>query len=348
MRQSAAHPERCIISSKIRPATKGTLGSAICALLRGGAQRAALQAVTPRETRGFGDEPRENVLVGQGSSCPGRFVPGGHLFKASLDPGNQVGRAANDVHREHRVLHPAFPRSCDRRCPGQTDRGNPAPLTSNREGAAPSWPQKPRRPLISQQPGWSLLQKRKLHPRHVKRATIGQPRSSRAGFIGSGVVLADRTRLQRSEGTRTPDQRLLGLPKPPSLARRRRKVARRTNRRKARPAARGARQEGSEAGSCPFPRPKTPRVRVRCPEGPSIKGPHRIGQSMFPGRPGSRMGRQKPWLRRQTQPRPTLSTQRRTSNDPLGARVRGQLQTLTRRIFPLGRGRPKGRQQTAG
>jgi len=38
----------------------------------------------------------------------------------------------------------------------------------------------------------------------------------------------------------------------------------------------------------------------------------------------------------------------RKSNDPLGARVRGQLQTLTRRIFPLGHGRPKGRQQTTG
>jgi len=63
--------------------------------------------------------------------------------------------------------------------------------------------------------------------------------------------------------------------------------------------------EGSEAGSRPFPRPTTPRTRVRCPEGPSIKGPHRIGQSMLPGRPGSRVIRQKPWLRRQAQPRPT-------------------------------------------
>lgn len=102
-----------------------------------------------------------------------------------------------------------------------------------------------------------------------------------------------------------PDARLLGHLKPPSLARRRRTAARRTNRRKARPAARGARQEGSEADSCPFPRPRTPRVRVRCPKGPSIKGPHRNGQSMFPGRPGARVLRQKPWLRRQTQPRPT-------------------------------------------
>jgi hypothetical protein len=64
-------------------------------------------AVKPRETRVFGDEPRENVLVGQGSSCPGGFVTGGHLFKASLAPGNQGERAASDVHRERWVLHPA-------------------------------------------------------------------------------------------------------------------------------------------------------------------------------------------------------------------------------------------------
>lgn len=60
-------------------------------------------------------------------------------------------------------------------------------------------------------------------------------------------------------------------------------MARRTNRSKARPAARGARQEGSEAGSRPFPRPKTPRARVRCPEGPSIKGPTGSGRACSRG-----------------------------------------------------------------
>lgn len=220
----------------------------------------------------------------------------------------------------------------------------PLLITSNREGAASDWPQKPIRPLISQQPGWSLLQKRRLHPRYVTRATSEQPRGvpwirGRARGSHSIATLGSLTG-SRSQAPRPPETTVFGE----TMA----EVARRTNRRKARPAARGARQEGSEAGSRPFPRPKTPRVRVRCPEGPSIKGPHRIGQSMFPGRPGSRVGRQKPWLRRQTQPRPTLSTQRRKSNDPLGARVRGQLQTLTRRIFPLGHGRPKGRQQTTG
>lgn len=64
MKQCLAHAERCFRPPELLPTTEGTSGSAICALLRGGAQRAALQAATPRETWGFGDEPRENVLVG--------------------------------------------------------------------------------------------------------------------------------------------------------------------------------------------------------------------------------------------------------------------------------------------
>ena len=104
------------------------------------------------------------MLVGAIHFAPGRFVTGGRLFKASPGQGNLGGRAASGLHREHRVLHPALPRTCDRRCPGPTDRGNPAPLTSNREGATSNWPQKPIRPLISRQPGWSLLPERRLHP----------------------------------------------------------------------------------------------------------------------------------------------------------------------------------------
>lgn len=209
-----------------------------------------------------------------------------------------------------------LPRTCDRRCPGQTDRDNPAPLTSNREGAASDWPQTPVRLLISQQPGWSLLQKRRLHPTNAAKPR-GKSRGRSAGFLGSGVVLTDRTRLQRSEDHASPS-----LAKAGEASRSSRSQAPRPlettvfgetmakggsahQPQKACPAARGARQEGSEAGSRPFPRPKKPQARVRCPEGPSIKGPHRIGQSMFPGRPGSRVGRQKPWLRRQAQPRPT-------------------------------------------
>lgn len=66
-------PHSRLMTPEIRPATKGTLGSATFALLRGGAREAALQSGTPRETRGFRGEPRENVLVGQGSSCPRRI-----------------------------------------------------------------------------------------------------------------------------------------------------------------------------------------------------------------------------------------------------------------------------------
>lgn len=98
-----------------------------------------------------------------------------------------------------------LPRTCDRRCPGQTDRGSPAPLTSDREGAALDWPNKPIRPLISQQPGWRLLpQKEKTPPDATPR---GQPLvllgAMALGLARFEVVLADRTRLQRSKGHHT-------------------------------------------------------------------------------------------------------------------------------------------------
>jgi hypothetical protein len=247
-----------------------------------------------------------------------------------------------------------LPRTCDRRCPGQPDRDNPAPRTSNREGAASNWPKTPVRLLISQQPGWSLLPKEKTPPDATPR---GQPRSQSAGFLGSGVVLTDRTRLHRSEDC-LPEPRESGRGEPlfstagSSAIRNHglwrdggKERARRTNRRKARPAARGARQEGSEAGSRPFPRPKTPQVRVRCPEGPSIKGPHRIGQAHVPRETRVTRG---PAEALAASSNAASTDESRESNDPLGARVRGQLQTLTRRIFPLGHGRPKGRQQTTG
>jgi len=172
--------------------------------------------------------------------------------------------------------------------------------------------------------------------RQATRATFGSLGAAARGSLDSRscsrIVLDCRGR----RATTPLDHRLLCPPKPPSLARRRRTVAWRIHRRKARPAARDARREGSEAGSRPSPRPKTPRIRVRCPEGPSIKGPHRIGQSMFPGRPGTRVDRRKPWLRRQTQPRPALSTQRRYSNDPSGARVRGSVADVETTHLPPG------------
>lgn len=61
------------MTPEICPEMKGTLGSTDRALLRGGARKVALQAEFPRETRIFGGEPRENVLVGAGfSSRPRR------------------------------------------------------------------------------------------------------------------------------------------------------------------------------------------------------------------------------------------------------------------------------------
>lgn len=197
------------------------------------------------------------------------------------------------------------------------------------------------RPLISQQPGWSLLQKRRLHPCHATRVTSEQVRGARS--------IRGRARGSYSIAT------VGGPPHPPTKAPRppettvfgetAAKGGSAHQPQKARPAARGARHEGSEAGSRPSPRPKTPRMRVRCPEGPSIKGPHRIGQSMFPGRPGTRVGRRKPWLRRQAQPRPTLPTQRRSSNDPSGARVRGSVADVETKHLPPG-ARPAERQAT--
>jgi hypothetical protein len=79
----------------------------------------------PRETWCSGDEPRENVLVGAIHFAPGRFVNGKRLFKASLGQGNLVGRAAGDVHREHRVLHPAPPTKLRHEVSGSSRSGKP-------------------------------------------------------------------------------------------------------------------------------------------------------------------------------------------------------------------------------
>jgi len=60
---------------------------------------------------------------GQARPAPGRFVEGKRLFKASLDPGNQVERAADAVHREHRVLHPASPTNLRQKVSGSNGSG---------------------------------------------------------------------------------------------------------------------------------------------------------------------------------------------------------------------------------
>jgi hypothetical protein len=81
----------------------------------------ALQAEFPRETRIFGGEPRENVLVGQDfHPAPGGFVKGGRLSKASL---GQSERAAGGVRRERWVLHPAPPTILRQKVSGSNGSG---------------------------------------------------------------------------------------------------------------------------------------------------------------------------------------------------------------------------------
>ena len=252
-----------------------------------------------------------------------------------------------------------LPRSCDRRCPGQPDRGNPAPLTSNREGAAPSWPQTPVRLLISQQPGWSLLQKPKEQTppdqrSHATRATSGQLQRGVPWIRGRARGSCSIATVRRSVS--------------PSLA-------------KAGEAGRPSRSQAPrplettvfgetvvKAGSAHQPpqgsfccaRRATRGVRSRFTPLPTAE--NAAGEGALPGRTLDQGSSQD---RAEHVPRETRVTRgpaealaassnaastdaSRKSNDPPGARVRGQLQTLTRHIFPLGHGRPKGRQQTKG
>jgi len=148
--------------------------------------------------------------------------------------------------------------------------------------------------------------KRRLHPTPRDEGNLGATaRGSLDPGSCSRLALDCNGRKVTRSASFAPDQRLLGHSKPPSLARRWQRVTWRTNRSRLVLLGAARDKKGQKQVPRPFPRPKTPRVRVRCPEGPSIKGPHRIGQSMFPGRPGSRVNQPKPWLRRQTQPGPT-------------------------------------------
>jgi hypothetical protein len=107
-----------------------------------------------------------------------------------------------------------LPRTCDTRCPGRADRGNPAPLTSNREGAAPDWPQKPMRPLIAQQPGWSLLPKRRLHS--LNAGSEGNLGKAARGSLDPGscsrIALDCNARKIVSRGARRKPARRAALP----------------------------------------------------------------------------------------------------------------------------------------
>lgn len=154
------------------------------------------------------------------------------------------------------------------------------PLTSDRDGAALDWPKARRAPDLAttrlERPpsneaappdacsgrGARSIRGRARGSHSI--APVGRfkaPRASRklarrAALPTIGTSAPRTHRLWRDDGERGP-----GAPTPG----------------KARPAGYGARRKVSEAGSCPFPRTKTPWARVRCPEGASIKAPHRIG-----------------------------------------------------------------------
>jgi len=188
----------------------------------------ALQAVTPRETRGFGGEPRENVLVGAGSSCPRQIRTRWTSVQGFTRPG-QPGRARCGRPSPGAPGSPPGPSHEPATEGVRVKRIGVAPLLSRaivkaRRRIGP----KPIRPLISQQPGWSLLPKRRLHPCKATRATSAQQRGARSirGRARGSYSIATVV------GPPHPRPRLLGPQKPPSLARRRQKVARRTNRRR--------------------------------------------------------------------------------------------------------------------
>ena len=185
----------------------------------------------------------------------------------------------------------------------------------------------------------------------------GQPRSKSAGFLGSGVVLADRTRLQRSEDPWFAEPRESGRGGPLfSIA----GSSASRNHRLWRDGGKGGSAHQPQKGSTCCARSATRGVRSRFTPLPTAE--NAAGEGALPGRaldqgPSQDRAEHVPRETRVTRgPAEALAAssnaastdESRKSNDPLGARVRGQLQTLTRRIFPLGHGRPKGRQQTTG
>lgn len=208
--------------------------------------------------------------------------------------------------------------------------------------------------LISQQPGWSPLHKRRLHPTPRKEGNLGaEARGSLDPGSCSRIVLdcngqkitSPRASRKLARRAALRDRRLLGLSKPRSLARRWQR-------------ARSAHQPQKGLSCCA--RRATRGVRSRFTPLPAAE--NAAGEGALPGRPLDQGTSQD---RAEHVPRETRVTRgpaealaassnaastdaSRKSNDPLGARVRGQLQTLTRRIFPLGHGRPKGQQQTTG
>jgi hypothetical protein len=121
------------------------------------------------------------------------------------------------------------------------------------------------RPLISSKPGWRLLPNKEETPPDT--TPRGQPRSDGKGLGRFEVVLADRTRLQRSEDHHTPRPQ---APRPPETT-----VFGET-------AANGGSAHPSQKGSSCCARRATRGVRSRFT--PLLMAENAASQGALPGR----------------------------------------------------------------
>jgi hypothetical protein len=237
-----------------------------------------------------------------------------------------------------------LPRTCDRRCPGQTDRGSPLlsrAIVKARRRIGP----KPIRPLISQKPGWSLLPQRRLHPparpSNATRATSELWRG--AGFGRFEVVLADRTRLQGSEGHHTPRPQAPRPPETTVFGETAAKGGSAHQPQKARPAARGARQRGQKQVHAPLHGRKRRGSGCAARMGPRSRALTGSGRACSPGDQGHAWASGSPGCVVKRSLDRQVHDRCRLSNDPSGARVRGSVADVETTHLPPG-ARPAERQ----
>lgn len=257
--------------------------------------------------------------------------------------GNLVGRAAGDAHREHRVLHPAPPTNLRHEVSGSSRSGKPRSSheQSCRRGVrlAPKADTAPDCATTRLEP--PLKRGDSTRSTRATRATSGQRRGVpwiRGRARGSHSIAGIGTSSDRPPpGSSAPEATVFGET-----------------------TANGGSVYQPQKGSSCCARHTTRGVRSRFT--PLTPAENAAGKGALPGRtfdqrPSQERAEHVPRETRDTRaPAEALAAsssaastdERRESNDPPGARARGQLQTLTRRIFPSGRGRPKGRQQTIG
>jgi len=248
-----------------------------------------------------------------------------------------------------------LPRICDRRCPGPPDRGSPAPLTSNREGAALDWPKARKAPDLAttrlEPPPSNEAAPPDATHRGQPLVTLGatargslDPGScSRIALDSTGRKIQSSPSLAKAgEAGCSPDHRHLGPLNPPSLARRRRTGTWRTDPRQ---------------GSSCCVRRATRGVRSRFTPLPSAE--NAVGQGALPGRsldqgPSQDRVEHVPRVTRDTRESvealaassSAASTDAsRESNDPQGARVRGSVADVDKTHLPPGAW-PAARQAT--